>query len=46
MIAEWDGRLSVVDFKTSNSAKKEEWIEKIILSKVRRMQRCLQNVLV
>ena len=27
MIAEWDGRLSVVDFKTSNSAKKEEWIE-------------------
>ena len=27
MIAEWDGVLSVVDFKTSNSAKKEEWIE-------------------
>ena len=26
MIAEWDGVLSVVDFKTSNSAKKEEWI--------------------
>tara|TARA_B100000902_G_scaffold161073_1_gene156602 strand:+ start:524 stop:1234 length:711 start_codon:yes stop_codon:yes gene_type:complete len=27
MIAEWDGKISVVDFKTSNSAKKEEWIE-------------------
>ena len=27
MIAEWDGVLSVVDFKTSNKAKKEEWIE-------------------
>ena len=27
MIAEWDGVLSVIDFKTSNSAKREEWIE-------------------
>ena len=27
MIAEWDGKISVVDFKTSNSAKREEWIE-------------------
>ena len=27
MIAEWDGKLSVIDFKTSNGAKKEEWIE-------------------
>lgn len=27
MIAEWDGVISVIDFKTSNSAKKEEWIE-------------------
>ena len=27
MVAEWDGKISVVDFKTSNSAKKEEWIE-------------------
>ena len=27
MIAEWNGKLSVIDFKTSNSAKCEEWIE-------------------
>lgn len=27
MIAEYDGVLSVIDFKTSNSDKKEEWIE-------------------
>ena len=27
MIAEWDGKISVIDFKTSNKAKKEEWIE-------------------
>ena len=27
MIAEWDGVISVIDFKTSNSEKKEEWIE-------------------
>jgi genome maintenance exonuclease 1 len=26
-IAEWDGVLSVVDFKTSNKPKKEEWIK-------------------
>jgi genome maintenance exonuclease 1 len=25
-IAEWDGRLSVIDFKTSTRAKKAEWI--------------------
>jgi len=27
MIAEYDGVVSVIDFKTSNSEKKEEWIE-------------------
>ena len=27
MIAEYDGVVSVIDFKTSNSDKKEEWIE-------------------
>ena len=27
MIAEYDGVISVVDFKTSNKDKKEEWIE-------------------
>ena len=27
MIAEWDGKISVVDFKTSNRELREEWIE-------------------
>jgi genome maintenance exonuclease 1 len=26
LIAEWDGRLSIVDFKTSRKVKKKEWI--------------------
>lgn len=26
-IAEWDGKLSVIDFKTSRKAKKKEWID-------------------
>ena len=26
LIAEWDGRLSIIDFKTSRKVKKKEWI--------------------
>jgi genome maintenance exonuclease 1 len=27
VIADWDGKLSVIDFKTTKRAKREEWIE-------------------
>jgi len=27
MVAEWDGKISVVDFKTSNRELREEWVE-------------------
>lgn len=30
-IAEWDGKLAVIDFKTSRKPKKKEWIEKYFL---------------
>lgn len=31
LIAEWDGRLSIIDFKTSTKIKKKEWIESYFL---------------
>lgn len=27
LVANWDGRIAIIDFKTSGSAKREEWIE-------------------
>ena len=27
LVSEWDGKLSVIDFKTSNKLKKREWID-------------------